>query len=109
MLIIITWFDVTQRNFICSIFQIRNTNMTISRQLVLNLSQVRSNHKDVKVKIGKLDFDDDKLKKLRGSHFETHVFRREGDTILCVPYKSNAADIGDYFEDVSLGSPYLRA
>jgi hypothetical protein len=83
--------------------------MTISRQLVLNLSQVKSNHKDVKVKIGKFDFDDDKLKKLRGSHFETHVFRREGDTILCIPYKSNAPNIGGYFEDISLGSPYLRA
>lgn len=83
--------------------------MTTSRQLILNLSQIKTKHGNIKVKAGRVDFDKEYLKKLRAENFETHVFRREGESILCVPYIENAPEIGDAFEEIGLGNPYLRA
>lgn len=83
--------------------------MTTSRQLTLNLSQVKSNHRNARIKAGKVDFDKQRLQNLRDEHFETHIFRREGETVWCIPYIANAPEIGDEFEEIGLNNPFLRA
>lgn len=74
---------------------------TNNRKLVLNLSPVK--YGNAEVEVGVFEYQDqDQLKALRDEHFRTHVFRREGDEILCVPVVEGAASIGDSSRTVEL-------
>lgn len=75
------------------------------RQLLLNISPVV--FKGVEIKVGIFEFEDDedlnkKLDELRDTYYETHVFRREGSRIICVPTVEGAELLGDSTDDVSL-------
>jgi hypothetical protein len=62
-----------------------------------------------KIEIGKFDYSKEKLQNLRDENFESHIFKREGEKILCIPFVVDAPRIGDIFEEISLGNPWLKA
>lgn len=91
--------------------------MSNKTQLVLNISRVvfkdsrdsQNNASKKKIEIGKVDFTKEKLQELRDENFESHIFRREGEEIICIPYVADAPKIGDTFAEISLGNPWLKA
>lgn len=91
--------------------------MANKTQLVLNTSRIvfkdsndaKTKNVRKKIEIGKLDFTKEKLQSLRDANFESHIFRREGQTISCIPYVLDAPKIGGTFEEISLGNPWLKA
>ena len=91
--------------------------MSNKTQLVLNISRIvfrdinDSQNRSVnkKIEVGKFDFTKERLQSLRNENFESHIFRREGEKITCIPYVADAPKIGETFEEISLGSPWLKA
>lgn len=91
--------------------------MSNQTQLVLNVARIvfkdlRESGTDgakKKIEVGKFDFNKEKLQNLRDENFESHIFRREGEKIVCIPYVSDAPKIGDAFEEIGLGNPWLKA
>lgn len=91
--------------------------MSNKTQLVLNISRIvfndlresESNGAKKKIEIGKFDFSKEKLQILRDENFESHIFKRDGEKILCIPYVTDAPKIGETFEEISLGNPWLKA
>jgi hypothetical protein len=63
--------------------------------LVLNFSPIHFN--DAEVHVGTLEYRGrEQLRQLRSQHNTTHIFHRGGGTrILCVPFVSPAAELGD--------------
>lgn len=91
--------------------------MSNKTQLVLNISRIvfrdindtQNNAFKKKIEVGKLDFTKEKLQSLRDENFESHIFRREGEKITCIPYVADAPKIGETFEEIDLRNPWLRA
>lgn len=91
--------------------------MTNKTQLVLNISRIVFNDKrdsqangaKKKIEVGKFDYSKEQLQNLRDENFESHIFKREGEKILCIPYVADAPKIGETFEEISLGNPWLKA
>src|SRR5262245_1954829 len=78
-------------------------NSSKKEQLTLNISPVQ--FEDAAVRIGILDYQEDdrsQLQKLRAAYGNTHVFLRDGERVLCVPFTSDASDVGEQFEPVQL-------
>lgn len=91
--------------------------MSNKTQLILNISRIvfrdtsdsQNNVFKKKIEVGKFDFSKEKLQSLRNENFESHIFRREGEKITCIPYVADAPKIGETFEEISLGNPWLKA
>ncbi len=91
--------------------------MSNKTQLILNISRIvfrdtsdsENNGFKKKIEVGKFDFSKEKLRSLRDENFESHIFRREGEKIACIPYVADAPRIGETFEEINLGSPWLKA
>jgi Piwi domain len=81
----------------------------MNRRLVLNLSPIQFD--DAEVRVGILEYQSkEHLQALRATHFATHVFRRVGKRLLCVPVAPEAPVIGDTFETIHLAEDlYLCA
>lgn len=54
------------------------------------------------VSIGSQGYDAERLADLRGEFRETHVFRRDGDTIVDVPIAEGAVPLGNLVQEVEL-------
>jgi len=81
------------------------THSSKKEKLTLNVSPVQ--FEDADVRIGFLDYHQDErsqLQKLRAAYGNTHVFLRDGERVLCVPFTSEAGDVGDRFEPIRLQS-----
>jgi len=81
------------------------THSSKKEKLTLNVSPVQ--FEDADVRIGFLDYHQDdrsQLQKLRAAYGNTHVFLRDGERVLCVPFTSEAGDVGDRFEPIRLQS-----
>lgn len=91
--------------------------MSNKTQLVLNISRIvfrdtndpQNNGFKKKIEVGKSPFTKEKLQSLRDENFESHIFRREGEKITCIPYVADAPKIGETFEEIDLRNPWLRA
>ena len=91
--------------------------MSNATQLTLNISRIvfkdsKENQKSgtkTKVEVGKTDYSDEKLRSLRDKYFETHIFKRDGETILCIPHVKDAPKVGDSFDEMNLRNPYIKA
>jgi len=71
------------------------THSSKKEKLTLNVSPVQC--EDADVRIGFLDYHQDdrsQLQKLRAAYGNTHVFLRDGERVLCVPFTSEAGDVG---------------
>ncbi|HEX8091169.1 MAG TPA: Piwi domain-containing protein [Blastocatellia bacterium] len=81
----------------------------MSRRLILNLAPIRFD--DAEVQAGIFTYESkEQLKALRAQHNSTHIFRRDGDQIICVPVIAGAAEIGDSQQTIKLKSNlYLSA
>lgn len=74
----------------------------VRTKLVLNVAPLQVN--DTGVTVGVLPYEGrEQLAGLRAAHDATHVFRREGDEILSVPYAPASPGIGGSFRTVRLG------
>jgi len=81
----------------------------MSRRLVLNLSPIQFDNAEVRV--GILEYQSkEQLQALRAAYFATHIFRRTGKRLLCVPVVPEAPEIGGTFETIRLAEElYLCA
>lgn len=65
----------------------------MARHLLLNVAEISVDEAEVSASV--LPFESgDQLRDLRRKHGTTHVFKRAGESILCVPTKSGAEHLG---------------
>ncbi len=80
---------------------IANNLQNNSSNLILNIAPVV--FEDNVISVGVTAYrDHDQLRELRRLYWQSHIFRREGEEILCVPIIENAETLGDATKDIRL-------
>lgn len=86
---------------------------TQGRRLLLNISPIEFNDNTIEAGVFKCADSTQlkqKLKSLRDTYNETHVFQRRGDSIICVPVTVEARVLGDTTDEITLSDDlYLSA
>ena len=82
-------------------------------QLVLNVAPIHFENAEIETETFPYE-SHEQLRELRDSHYETHVFKRQDDRIVCVPLTSGAKSLGgqpdlvSLYDDLALSSSIIR-